>query len=216
MPLDILTCLTYFLLMSVTETDKPRSATADARRSQIVSATIDVIAADGYAQASFARIAERAGLSSTRLISYHFAGKNELILAVVEQVLTSIGGAVGQRVRAESTAAGQLRAYIEGVVSFTAAHRDEMRALLQLVLAGALPGGTGADEAVPPHLEHLLHRGQEAGEFRAFDARVMALAVQRAVEALPFALESEPDLDCDAFSRELVTLFELGTRLEPS
>lgn len=33
------------------------------------------IAELGYAQASFARIAGRAGLSSTRLISYHFAGK---------------------------------------------------------------------------------------------------------------------------------------------
>lgn len=200
--------------MPVIVVRKSHSATAEARRKQIVAATIDVIATDGFAQASFARIAARAGLSSTRLISYHFTGKDELILAVVEQVLGSIGDEVGQRVRAETTATGQLRAYIEGVVSFTSTHRDEMRALLQVLLAGALPGGTGADDAVPPHVELILRRGQAAGEFRAFDPRVMALAVQRAVEALPFAMESEPDLDCDAFSRELVTLFELGTRRE--
>jgi AcrR family transcriptional regulator len=181
-----------------------------------VGATIEVIAADGFGQASFARIAEQAGLSSTRLISYHFSDKAELILAVVQQVLVDIGDAVGRRVGAETTAAGQLRAYIEGVVEFTDGHRAEMRALLHVVLAGALPQGTGADDAVPGHVETILRRGQVSGEFRAFDPRVMALAVQRAVEALPFALEAEPELDCDAFSRELVTLFELGTRRDPA
>ncbi|MEP7024912.1 MAG: TetR family transcriptional regulator, partial [Actinomycetota bacterium] len=60
--------------MSVSISDRAaRSVTAMARRSQIVTATIDVIAEVGFGQASFARIAERAGLSSTRLISYHFA-----------------------------------------------------------------------------------------------------------------------------------------------
>jgi len=41
---------------------------------------------------------------------------------------------------------------------------------------------------------------------------VVATAVQRAVEGLPFLLESVPDLDCAAYGRELVTLFDLGTR----
>jgi hypothetical protein len=81
-----------------------------------------------------------------------------------------------------------------------------------MVLSGGLPPGTAADDAVPGHVEAILRQGQAAGEFRDFDPRVMALAVQRAVEALPFALESEPDLDCVAFGRELVTLFALATR----
>jgi AcrR family transcriptional regulator len=63
-----------------------RSAAATARRSQILEATIDVVAEEGFAKASFARICERAGLSSTRLISYHFAGKAELVSALVEHV----------------------------------------------------------------------------------------------------------------------------------
>ena len=37
-------------------------------------AAIETIAQAGYRDATFARIAERAGLSSTGLISYHFAG----------------------------------------------------------------------------------------------------------------------------------------------
>jgi AcrR family transcriptional regulator len=189
-----------------------RSLTSDARRSEIVAATIEVVADRGYRQASFAAITQHAGLSSSRLISYHFAGKDELVGAVVEHVLAAIGAAVGARVRAERTAAGQLRAYIEGVVDFTAQHRAEMRALLQILLAGALPAGTGADEPVPSHVEAILRRGQADGEFRSFDPRVMALAVQRSVEALPFALEADPALDTAAFTRELVTLFSLATR----
>lgn len=177
-----------------------------------MAATVAVIAEEGFGQASFARITRRAGLSSTRLISYHFTDKSELVAAVVETVVTALGRAVGARVRGRSSAAGQLAAYIEGVVDFTASHRAEMSALLRVVLAGALPGGTGADEVVPGDLESLLRRGQATGEFRDFDPRVMAIAVQRSVEALPFALEAEPTLDCPAFGRELVELFALATR----
>jgi AcrR family transcriptional regulator len=191
------------------------TTTTVARRAQILAATIEVIAAEGYSQASFARIAERAALSSTRLISYHFTSKEELIRALVEHVVGAIGDAVRGRVRDESTAAGQLRAYIEGVTAFTDEHRAEMLALLQILLADALPAGTGADEAVPRHVEEILRRGQAAGEFRDFDPRVVAVAVQRSVEALPFALRSEPQLDCVAFGRELATVFDLATRAEP-
>src|ERR1700712_2676142 len=110
--------------MSVNATGQSvRSVTAQARRAQIVAATVDVIAELGYGQTSFARIAERAGLSSTRLISYHFAGKDELITAVADDVIASIGDHLGRRLAAEVNAAGMLRAYIEGMVEFTAAHR---------------------------------------------------------------------------------------------
>jgi AcrR family transcriptional regulator len=199
----------------VTSPVSERSLTSDVRRRQIVAATIEVIAEEGFRGATFARIASQAGLSSTRLISYHFTDKAELVGAVVLQVVSAIGGAVSRRVWSETTARGQLRGYIEGVVEFTAEHRADMRALLRIVLAGALPSGTGADVAVPSHLVEMLRNGQVSGEFRDFDVAAMALVVQRAVEALPFALEADPDLDCPAFGRELVTLFDLATRRQP-
>jgi hypothetical protein len=40
----------------------------------------------------------------------------------------------------------------------------------------------------------------------------MAVAVQRAVEALPFVLHGHPGLDCAAYGRELATTFDLATR----
>lgn len=181
-----------------------------------MTATIDVIAEVGLGQVSFARIGERAGLSSTRLISYHFAGKDELITAVTEDVVASIGEYMAQRVGAQASAAGMLRAYIEGMVEFTVTHRARMKALLEIFLGGALHYDAGTEQTVVGHVEAILRRGQADGEFREFDPRVIATAVQRAVEGLPFLLESVPDLDCAAYSRELVTLFELGTRRSPA
>jgi hypothetical protein len=70
----------------------------------------------------------------------------------------------------------------------------------------------GTDRAVVGHVEAILRRGQSAGEFRDFDPLVMAAAVQRTVEGLPFLLGSAPHLDCPAFAREVATTFELATR----
>ncbi|MCW2760619.1 MAG: hypothetical protein JWR85_820 [Marmoricola sp.] len=203
--------------MQVT-TDASPSVASVARRAQIVAATIEVIAAEGFAQTSFARIADRAGLSSTRLISYHFAGKSELIGAVVQDVLTSIAAYVGDRIdQAEratepGNATAILRAYIEGNIAFIATHRAHMQALLQIVLSsGGLPGDAGTQPTETP-LQGLLRHGQSTGEFRTFDVAAVGSAIQRAIEGLPFLLVVQPDLDCDLYGAELVELYLRGVR----
>jgi AcrR family transcriptional regulator len=190
--------------------------TATARRTQIMAATVEVIAEAGYGQASFARIAARAGLSSTRLISYHFAGRDELMSAVAEDVIASISRYMTLRMQPVMSAAERLTVYIEGTVEFIATNRSRMKALMEIVLGGGLHYDADRDIAVISPLEALLRSGQDGGEFRDFDARVMAVAIQRAVDGLPFLLESVPDLDCAAYAHELVTLFQLGTRRDAS
>ncbi|UFN46425.1 TetR/AcrR family transcriptional regulator [Nocardioides okcheonensis] len=190
-----------------------RSVASSARRAQILDATIAVVAEEGFARATFARIAERGGLSSTRLISYHFAGKDDLVAALVEHVVAGIGEHVGSRVSAADTARGRLAAYVEGVVSYADTHRAPMSALLQVAMAGA--GGSAMDAPSDlSHLERILRGGQEAGEMRSFDVAVMATTIQRAVETVPLALQADPDLDCAAYARELVELFDRATRAE--
>ncbi len=188
-----------------------RSTAAAARRAQIIEATIDVVAEEGFARASFGRICERAGLSSTRLISYHFAGKAELVAALVEHVVAGIGAHVGARVMAAETPGDRLRAYIEGVVGYADAHRAPMSALLQVVVSGAWGDGRPAPSDVS-HLERILVDGQRSGTMRRFDTHVMASTIQRAVEAVPFQLEADADLDCTAYAAELVELFDRATR----
>ncbi len=198
-----------------TLTGRPRAArtfTETARRAQSVSAAIETIAERGYARASYAQIAKRAGLSSTGLISYYFASRDELIEQVVTQVVTEISRFMADRVRTRSDAAGRLRAYIEGNIEFIASHRSQMKALLYIFLSGGLHYDATTDHTVTSHVEEILRQGQDDGELRDFDRRVMAMAIQRAIDGLPLLLESTPDLDLGAYANELVTLFDLGTR----
>lgn len=189
-----------------------RSFTATARRAQIVAAAIEVIADLGYGQASFARIAERAGLSSTRLISYHFAGKDELIRQVTAEVIGSIGAHMTERMADAGTPRQQLHTYLRALVEYIGDHRDRMRALTEIVLGGGLSYDAADAATATSALVDLLRAGQRAGQFRDFDVRVMATTVQRSVEGLPFLLATEPDIDTAAYAEELVTLFDLATR----
>lgn len=197
---------------SETTRDKQRTFTETARRAQIVAAAIETIADVGYARASFAQIAKRAGLSSTGLISYHFAGKDELIAQIVAETYTAIEQFMTRRMEHQSTAAGALQTYIRANVEFIGTHRTQMKALLDIFLNGGIHYDATTEQAVVSPVEGILRRGQASGEFREFDVRVMAAVIQRSIDGLPLLLASLPDLDVDAYGREVVTLFDLATR----
>jgi len=210
-----LTHPSYILLMQVKPgaNDQARSFAATARRAQIVEATIETIAELGYGQTTFARIAERAGLSSTRLISYHFADKQELMGQIVGDLYTEIGVFVGQRMAAHRTAAAALDGYIHATIEYIAEHRTHMKALLGIFLSGALTTEPSGDELVTLlPAEQILIEGQRQGEFRSFDTAVMAASIQRSLDGIPLLLESRPDLDLALCARELATIYELATR----
>jgi AcrR family transcriptional regulator len=196
-------------------TDGSRTFTGTARRAQIVQAAIETIAELGYQQASFIRIAERAGLSSTRLISYHFAGKDELIGQVVAEVAEEIGAFMAERMSATTTATEALATYITANAEFVGNNRQKMKAFLEIFLGGGFDYGTDTELVVVTPVEEILRSGQDSGEFRQFDTTVMATLVQRAVEGLPFLLATRPDLDPAGYASEVATTFALATRKTP-
>jgi AcrR family transcriptional regulator len=180
-----------------------------------VTAAIAVIAANGYGYASFARIAEQAGLSSTGLISYHFASRTELMEQVAGRVIAEITAFMGDRMAGAAGAADALRRYIDGNVAFVETHRAEMKALLEIFLGGAFDYDAGQDRSAKSPVEQILRAGQASGEFRVFDVTVMATMIQRAVDGLPFLLADDPDFDTRTYAREVITAFELATRAAP-
>ncbi len=192
-----------------------RTFTETARRAQIVDAAIATIAAVGYRNASYAQIAKRAGLSSTGLISYHFGTRNELIQQVVHEVVGAIGAHMGQRLATVTNATVALRTYIRGNVEFIGAHREKMRALLEIFVNGGFDYGPDAERAVLSPIESILRDGQRTGEFRPFDTKVMASLIQRAVDGLPFLLATEPGLDVQSYGTEVATVFDLATKATP-
>jgi AcrR family transcriptional regulator len=193
------------------------TVTAAARRAQIITAAIDTIAELGYGNASFARISRRAGITSTRLISYHFDDKAELVRAVVGAVLAEAGEYMRKRLHAVGTRTGQLAAYIESNLEFIAEHPTAIRAVIEIEANARADDGTPLirTESAEDPLELLaamFRDGQDAGEFRAFDPVVMAVTLRAAIDAAA----SRPDLDPHAYAAELVTLFTLATRKDLS
>ena len=197
-----------------------RTFIENARRQQIVSAAIDTIAELGFAQASLARIAERIGISKG-VISYHFAGKDDLIKQVVIEVIEAGRAYILPRVLAETTGPATLRAYIESNLAFMRDHPNYMVAVLDIARHGGVsPDGQrrvdGRDVGVAVRLlQELLARLQAEGQLRPdFDPSVMAVAIRAAIDAVPHRLAQDPSLDIDHYASEIVTIFDLATRPE--
>jgi AcrR family transcriptional regulator len=172
-----------------------------ARRSQIVEAAIDTIAAEGLAGTSFAKIARTAGLSSTGLISYHFAGKQELMDEVVRVVTEELALFVDRRMNEADGPAARLRAFVVANVEFAGKHHTRLRAAREI-----------GRPARPDGLVELLRAGQLYGEFRFFDAGIMAMTVRSVRDGVLDRLATEPDADLGAYTEELATVVDLATR----
>jgi AcrR family transcriptional regulator len=186
-----------------------------ARRAQIVAAAIHTIASAGYAQASFARIAERVGISRG-LISYHFAGKDDLIKQVVHDVVEQGVAYIRPRIIAESTGPAMLRAYIASNLAFMREHRTDMIAILEITHSAdgrrIFQDDPHIIDAVRA-LEHLLSGFQTAGQLRPdFDSYAIAIAIRAAIDTVPSRLALDPEFDIDRYSREIITVFDLATR----
>lgn len=198
--------------------DAGRRLQPEERRRQIIQATIDTVATLGYRAATFARIAERGGLSSTRLISYHFGGRDDLMMSTVGHVYEQLGRHVSERLGAAEAPRAELAAYIRAVVGFIDAHRTEMQALSRIFISFYDESGAGrsydadTDTQVIATVADILRRGQDERMFRDFDIFVMASLVQRSVDGLPFLLQTRPDLNLDAYADELVETFDIATR----
>jgi AcrR family transcriptional regulator len=199
------------------ETER-RTFIENARRQQIVGAAIDTIAEVGYAQASLARIAARIGISKG-VISYHFAGKDDLIKQVVIDVVEAGRAYILPLVFAESTGPATLRAYIESNLAFMREHRNYMVAVVEILRNGAFTTDSGRrvdgqDIDVAAHLlEGQLARLQAEGELRSdFDPGVMAVAIRATIDVVPHRLVRDPDFDIENYAREIAAIFDLATR----
>ncbi|MEV0281669.1 TetR family transcriptional regulator [Streptomyces sp. NPDC050610] len=197
-----------------------RSLAASARRAQIVEAAIETLAENGHGQTTFARIKKQAGISSTRLISYHFGTKGELMDAVLEEAGLRAHRAISRRVAGETSALGALTARIEAQLEWVADNPSSVRAMYEICMnerdaEGVLRYGLEATaRANVDALEPILRAGQERGEFRQFDRELMALTIKSSIDAAIVRMARPPRLPLAQCVRELTTLARLATRQE--
>lgn len=189
-----------------------------ARRTQLIESATETIATLGYGQASLAQIAKQAGISKS-VITYYFSSKEELLEQVVREIYTDAARFIGPRIAAQPTARLWLQAYIEAHVEYISTHLLQMMAIMEIAINvrakdGKMRYGAATEKPVLTALESHLHKGQQEGDFRAFDPHVMAVAIRRTIDGLPPLFIADPTLDAKVYGQELVTLFDRATRKE--
>ncbi|TWE11894.1 TetR/AcrR family transcriptional regulator [Rudaeicoccus suwonensis] len=188
------------------------SLTGQVRRAQIVDAAIAVLAETGFAAASLAAVADRVGISKG-VISYHFAGKDDLLSEVVRTVLRRATEWMTPRIESAESYADAVHAYIRSNVEFLHDHPRDIAALTEVLAnARATPGvdqifRTSHEDAIAA-LAALLDAGIAAGEFVAIPARTAAISLRAAIDAASTGIRLDHDFDVVAFGADLAELWD--------
>ncbi|MBC7877590.1 MAG: TetR family transcriptional regulator [Anaerolineales bacterium] len=187
-----------------------------ARRTQIIECAIDALSELGYLKTSLAQIATRANIS-TSVISYYFAGKDDLMREVIGEVYRNAALFMEAHIDLTAPARVLLQTYIESNLAYGRNHLKQVKALAEIVIhwrsePGKLPAEATPDESILKPLEELLRWGQETGEFRTFNPRPMAVTIRKAIDSALEQWITYPDMNMDTYTQELITLFDLATR----
>ena len=191
---------------------RQRTFTEEARRAQIIACAIDVLAELGFAQTSFARVAERLGISKS-VISYHFGGKDELLEQVVRSVYTAGAQYIRPGAGTADSAPVMLAAFLRANLEYIRDHSKEIAAVAEIAGnartregAPRFAAGPGGIEQTLRPLQEILRRGQAAGDFAEFDTRTMAWAIRALVDSVPRRRILDPEFDFDTCIDELIAL----------
>ncbi len=187
-----------------------------ARRRQLVEALIEGVAEEGYAGASLARVAQRANISKS-VVVYHFGTKDELVEEAVDLIFAEIRDFVVPRIAVETSARGQLRAYIGSEFAFLEQNRAKLLAVSYILMnhrddRGALYLRERSEAAYLKSVISILKKGQADGDFRPFAIMPMATTLMHAINGALAQWAANPKLSLAEYAAELVTIFDLATR----
>jgi AcrR family transcriptional regulator len=204
---------------SAEQTAGSSTFTQQQRRDQLVNCMIEVIAEVGFARASVGELARRAGVSKG-VVTYHFAAKDDLIRAVIADVIGSMAEYLEPRLIAaepERFPERFIAAYVTAWAGYYRSHARQVLALVRIFSAFRDESGhpnpafrTRAGEVAA--IERVLRLGQDMGRFGSFDPHVMASVIKVAVEDLLNQFVNDPDLDLEGYAAQLATLFERATQ----
>ena len=187
---------------------KPASFIEQARRNQIIEATIEVLARYGYVNTSFARIGKHAGISPS-LISYHFKNKEDLTDAVLKWVIKMRADHVQSEVAKAAGATDKLRAAIEADMMNLGAEPKYFQALSEVIFSKRSAEGSmvflgDQEDPALTIIRDILKTGQQNGEFGDFDADDLACIIDGARDTFLAQLAMRPDADLKKFTNNLI------------
>lgn len=187
---------------------RPSRAGLD-RRDQIIAATIDVLAGQGSANASFTRIAEQAGLSSPGLISYHFKTKEELWRQTVATISAERMANIAAATKPARTATDALRRTLRADLDHMGRQPKLFAAIVEAFYTLRAPTGQieqlGVEQqALLTHIVDILKQGQRTGEFGDFDAENLGLIIHGALTQFLGQQLRRTDFDLERFTNTLI------------
>ena len=188
------------------------------RREQLLGCAIDAIVDLGFQGMSVGEVARRAGVSKG-VVTYHFAAKDDLIYEIVAEIFDSITEFLESRM-GRTTPEMFVADYITAWVEYYRTHTRDMLAIGEIWSNFRDESGHRrfGDQAIMGELSNVqraLELGQADGSRGQFSARVVAVTMKAALDALLGELAGDPELDLEAYRDELVALFERATRAEP-
>ena len=209
--------LNYWTVMKTKASDGRRTFADLARRAQIAQCAAEAIAELGYADASMAEIARRAGIAKS-VVSYHFSDKEGLMGEVLRTALATYAKFMESRMAGATSVSDKLRAYLTGTADYVVEHRSLHVAVIEIAFNATSANGRPLVATMPlqapePSVEDILRQGQRDGELRDFDVGVVAGVMRSAItHAMVMRQRHDPDADLGAYAEELVRLFDLGIR----
>jgi TetR/AcrR family transcriptional regulator, fatty acid metabolism regulator protein len=203
--------------MRAKASDGRRTFTDLARRAQIARCAAEAIAEVGYADASMAEIARRAGVAKS-VVSYHFSDKEGLMGEVLRTALATYAKFMESRMAGATSVSDKLRAYLTGTAAYVVEHRSLHVAVIEIAFNATSADGRPLVATMPlrapePSVEDILRQGQRDGELRDFDVGVVGGVIRSAVtHAMVMQQRADPGTDLGAYAEELIRLFDLGIR----
>ncbi len=201
--------------------DDALTFTEAARREQITTLAIGLIAEHGYARTSLARIAEAAGVSNAAIL-YHFGSKNAVLESAYATVIDRLSESVGKAMAAAPSARESIEAYVRSLVGYMVSNPTHMRLLVEVLMTADFgqPGEPPETESSPPPrwapLADAMTRAQQDGDLRPFDARTYAIALGGAIDGIFAESLSDPGYNLNRAVDELIELFRRATTIARS
>ena len=168
-----------------------------------MTAAAELIAAEGFGAASFARIAARAGYSRG-LAGQKFGSKDALVRAVINLVAARVEALFQARVARAQTPVDEVIAFVDSFLGHLESDRlvRSYFIMMAAAIANRLPIAQAfveAHDGVKARLREMVARGQASGQISAsLDADATALSIGALLLGISVQLLLDPDLDMTA------------------
>jgi AcrR family transcriptional regulator len=191
--------------MRSTSGQRPSTFIEQARRAQLIDATIDLLARHGYAGTSLARIAESAKISKATVL-YHFPSKDAVVRAAYESVIEGLTAYVGAAVGPHAGAAA-LEAYIRSLVGHLHERPERARVIAEAIQSDEEVTDRPDSTARWQSVADFVTAASAAGDYRSdIDPRATAIMINGAIDAIVAERMADPAFDTPGAAEQLIAM----------